>query len=354
MRATLLLLTLTSCSVRQREYQALSDPNDAEAWEKLGDAYRARFKGQRAADAYREALRIDPSREHLATRLSSGRESREARELRREVMRYPNDDEMWGDLGDLLRYDGDLLGARQAFLRAYRIDPHDSEWHTALIELGAGEAVLDTMAEGLIETDDESLGDYADLLTELGRADEACEYYRRAAEIDPYDAEWIEPASRCGYEVPDPHDGHDTGGYGGMGHEAEYVARFRELPDADDIPGLVQRIDNDAGLLIRLGQAYLKADDRTKAEETLWGALLVAPTDEEAVQSYLVATRMTRREVLEKLRATFPDDDEVVGALADHYLDLGLRDRARDLYDLAHSLDEDDPEWKAKKALLAL
>ena len=347
------LWSIAGCGAKKAEYEALANPSDADAWEKLGNKYRARLRRGRALDAYREAMRIDPSRTHLAKRISA-RPSKEAKELRREAMRYPNDDEMWGDLGDILRYDGDIMGARQAYLRAFRIDPNDSEWHTALVEMGAADTVLEVAAQNLSEFDDESLGDYADLLYETGDREGACDYWRRAAEIDPYDEEWINHATECGYEVPedyDPYGGYDTGTLG-VGLGGGVPSPYAGLPDADDISGLVDRMHNDASLLVRLGQAYLAADDGEKAEETLWSALLVAPNDEEALQTYMVATKKTRRQTLELLRDTFPEDDEVIGSLADHYLDLGLRDRARDLYNLAHSLDEDDPEWKAKRDLL--
>lgn len=349
-------LALTAgCGAKKAEYRALSNPEDADAWEKLGNTYRRQLKRDRAADAYREALRIDPSREHLAGRIS-GRPSREAKAMRREALKHPNDDEIWGDLGDMLRYDGDLLGARQAYMRAFRIDPNDNEWHTALVELGAVDLVLSAAEGTLSETDDESLGDFGDLLAQAGRQEEACEHWRRAAEIDPQDEEWIGHATECGYPVPEGYDpyagGFDTGMYGGLEGIAGGGGGYEGLPGADDIGGLVDRVNRDAGLLVRLGQAYLQAGDRAKAEETLWGALLVAPTDEEALQSFLVASRQTRRQALEELRDTFPEDDEVLGTLADHYLDLGLRDRARDLYNLAHELDGDDPEWRAKRQLL--
>ena len=344
--ALLLFLPLFhGCGAAKAEHRALSNPNDAEAWEKLGNAYRRQLKLERASDAYREALRIDPERSHLAKRVQS-RASKETRDMRRAAMANPGDDELWGDLGDALRYDGDLMGARQAYMRAFQIDPNDSEWHRALVDLGSAEAVLEHAGNHLNQGDDESLGDYADLLAITGQQEEACSYWRRAAELDPYDEEWIGHAVECGYPVPEGAGAMDTGNY------ADPYYTGGDLPSADDIGGLVERINNDAGLLTRLGQAYLQAGDREKARENLWAALLVAPTDEEALQSYLVAAQRTRRQALERLRSTFPDNDEVIGSLADHYLDLGMRSRAADLYALAHSLDEDDPEWKAKKALL--
>jgi tetratricopeptide (TPR) repeat protein len=262
-------------------------------------------------------------------------------------MQAPGDDERWGDLGDALRTDGDLAGARGAFLRAFRLDPGDGEWQRALAELGDGEMVAQVLLARLDDTDDESLGDYGDLLSNLGQDEEACGYWRRAAELDPRDDEWVGHATDCGFparRLPRPLDTGrflvDTGG-----------------PPANDDPGLnleglVARVNADVGLLVRLGQAYLRSGDTPKAIETLWGALIVAPTDKEALQSYLVASGKTRREVLERLRGAFPQDDEVAGLLADHYLDLGLRQGARDLYDDAHRLDPEDPEWAAKRSLL--
>jgi tetratricopeptide (TPR) repeat protein len=335
------------------------DPSSPDAWEELGDAHRRALQGARARDAYRTALQLDPSRGHLLER-TGGKPSREAEAMRRQAMRSPTDDELWGDLGDLLRMEGNLAEARQAYLRAFRIDPEDSEWQRALVELGDAELVVTMLQGRLVETDDESLGDLADMLVIAGRTDEACELYRRAAEIDPYDDEWIGHATECGYPIPEDYDPNagDTG-YGGV--EGGVLGGFGSLysdggyggvPEASELDSLVERVSSNADLLLKLGQAYLMSGDREKAEENLWAALLVDHTDEEALQSYLLVTGKTRREVLERLRDTFSDDDELVGLLADHYLDLGLRDRARDLYDLAHSLDEDDPEWTAKQKLL--
>jgi tetratricopeptide (TPR) repeat protein len=349
MRPLWLLLPLMSCGVHKAESQALADPSNADAWEKLGNAYRTRLRHQMAVDAYRTAMQLDPTRTHLAKR-TQGSMSREARELKRAALRAPRDDEAWGDLGDVLVAEGNTLEARSAYMRALTIDPADSEWQQALAALGEVEFVARLMEGQLNGSDDESLGDYGDMLDALGRHDEACDHWRRAAEIDPSDEEWINHARDCGYEVPDtPYGDYDTGYYGLGGIEG---GSYEEVAEPTDLESLVARVNSDASLLTRLGQAYVQAHNAPKAEETLWAALLVAPTDKEALQSYLVATGKTRRQVLETLRSTFSDNDEVAGLLADHYLDLGLRDKARELYLRAHELDPDDPEWKAKKSLL--
>lgn len=358
MRSPILLFLFASCGVHEAEVATWDDPSSADAWEALGDAHRRALHGAQARDAYRTALQLDPERSHLMER-TGGKPSREAEAMRRQAMRSPTDDELWGDLGDLLRMEANLAEARQAYLRAFRIDPEDSEWQRALVELGDAEIVVGMLQGRLNETDDESLGDLADMLVIAGRSEEACELYRRAAEIDPYDEEWIGHATECGYPIPEDYDpnagdtGYVEGGVvGGISGIGSYYDAYGSVPEASELDSLVERVSSNSDLLLKLGQAYLVSGDREKAEENLWAALLVDHTDEEALQSYLLVTGKTRREVLERLRDTFSDDDELVGLLADHYLDLGLRDRARDLYDLAHSLDEDDPEWEAKKKLL--
>lgn len=289
----------------------------------------------------------------------------ELRELRRQAMGSPADDEVWGDFGDALRRNGDDAAAVTAYLRAWRIDPADSEWQRSLAELGQGAILVQSLRAGLNESDDEALGDLADALVMTGEQAEACELYRRAAELDPSDSEWVNHAMECGFPAP---EGYASEGlleaYGEGPYPLEYGAidgvvggypdggDFGRLPEAGDVASLSARIAADGGLLVRLGQAQIRAGDLPAATQSLWNALLVDPTSEEALQSWMVAARKTRREGLEKLRDTFPEDDEVVGLLGDHYLDLGLRDRARDLYELAHRLDEDDPEWEAKRLLL--
>lgn len=355
LRREWLLLVLVACGTKKAELATLSDPNDPEAWEHLGNVYRTHLRKSMASDAYRMALSLDPSRTYLARRTQSHGLSKEAKALREQAMADPQNDELWGDLGDLLVAQGNPLEARGAYLRAYRLDPADSEWQRALINLGETQMILDQLTANLVDTDDEQHGDLGDLLMAAGRRDEACEHYRRAAELDPADEEWINHATECGYPIPEGWgQPTDTGAglIGGLvGVDGGYDGGW-SLAGPEDLESLTQQLGQDGDLLVRLGQAHLRAGNREEATKNLWDALLVDPTSEEALQSWMAAAQKTRREGLEKLRDLFPENDEVVGLLADHYLDLGLRDRARDLYDLAHRLDEEDPEWEAKRILL--
>lgn len=338
MRLLILLAVLPGC-LKQAEQRALSEPDNAESWERLGNVYRLHLQRQRAADAYREALRIDPERDYLSRRLP-GIKREEVRVLRRDAMASPNDDELWGDLGDMLAYQGDRLAARQAYMRAFRLDPADAEWHTALIDLGAGEVLLESAQSSLDESDDESLGDVADLLAALGRTDEACDYWERAAAIDPSDGEWAGHAQACGYEVAEAPEGP--------------VATFSDVPNesptADDISAMEEARDADADLLYRLATAYHRTND-AKAVPTMWSALLINPNHQQMLHAYLVMSGSPLRRTLERLSQAHPDDDELLGSLADHYLSLGMHSRARATYQSALELDPDDSEWKAKLAL---
>ncbi len=347
---------LASCSTRRAEWRALDNPQDAAAWERLGNARRRVLRHSQAVEAYAEAYALDPERTYLLDRMGGAR-SREVNRLRRLALSTPSDDETWGDLGDALRIEGDTPGAVGAYLRAYRIDPADSEWHDALRALGADDQLDELIESQLDTTSDESLGDWGDVLMAQGRRDEACEAYRQAAELDPWDQEWINHALMCGYDVPIGAVPVDTGlsGLGQLNHMGALGGAPGRpgIPGADALAGLQAQVDGDGSLLVRLGQGYLQAGDRERAEETLWGALLVAPTDEEALQSFLMATGRTEVDVRTALYNTFPDDDEVVGALADAHLATGDRDKAARRYAEAHDLDPEDPEWDAKVRLLA-
>lgn len=330
-RTFVITLLLSGC-LKEAEQRALAAPDDPEVWERLGNAYRMRLQRQRAADAYQEALALDPSRTYLTRRLP--RLNQDAiRTLRRDAMSHPNDDEIWGDLGDLLLQQRDELGARQAYLRAFRLDPADSEWHGALIDLGAGDAMLEHARSALDETDDESLGDVGDLLAAMGRVEEACDHWRRAAALDPGDGEWAGHAETCGFGTAPP------------------TSTSSPSRSTEDVATLEAERDADVDLLMRLGEAYQRTGDTTKARDTLWSALLLAPTDTAILHRYLAASGSTARRAVEKLLLAHPEDPELCGVAGDLYLELGIPSRARAMYERAHELAPEDPRWKARHAL---
>jgi tetratricopeptide (TPR) repeat protein len=98
---------------------------------------------------------------------------------------YRND-EVWGDLGDAQRDDGNSYRAAGCYAIARLLDPGDSEWqgkHTSY------SAVADVM-EWVGITDDEWVGDMGDLLQERDQYSAARAVYRYALRLDPDDSEW--------------------------------------------------------------------------------------------------------------------------------------------------------------------
>ncbi len=326
----LVLLLLGACGVSQLEARTRVEPDNPEVWAELGHAYRSAMRYRRAREAYRQAIRLDSDQAALMARLPRDRAT--IRRLRKEVDRHPTDDERWGDLGDALKREGDLPAAREAYLEAFRLDSRDNEWHFALIELGDAEHVIDAMRKTLREGDDESLGDFADLLAAAGREPEACTYWGRAFALDPEDDEWKRHAQPCGFAPPPP---------------------TADPPDAGDIESLEAQVQHDTQLLARLGRAYLAAGDRPRAAEHLWAALLLDPAQPHTLQAYLAATKRTRRAALEGLLRAHPDDAEVLGTLGAHYLDLGLHDQARQTVAEAAAQAPEDPRWADLLELLS-
>jgi len=317
----------------------ISNPEDPATWVSLGDAYRRGLQPKKARDAYRRALSLDEdntqAQEALAN-MSSGRKPK----IVRQAMREPENDELWGDVGDYYASLGQRQEALSAYLYALSLDPDDSEWQSSASRYGGGENVLNLMMNSLNENDDEALGNVADVLIVLERTEEACEYYERALAIDSTDNEWIRK----------------VGDYcGGTGAEATLptnpLGQGITMPIGD--PSMMQSyvLGNEA-LLIQLGHAFAVAGDNEQASEYLHGALLLNPVDEKALLSYMAVTGQTKLEVLTTLLEEVPDNDELMGEMGDLMLELGRPADALTHYKQAHAADEDDTEWSEKINML--
>ena len=185
--------------------RAWTDPSDADAWEKR----RGRLPPRASSGSGRRRLPDrDPARPDPRTELQRAESRRalaaQAREMRRAAMRNPTDDEMWGDLGDMLSEEGNVPGPPG-------LPPRVPDRSGATPSGRAARrprrrrARRDADDPGQVdETDDESLGDYGDMLDSVGQNEEACERWRRAAEIDPDDGESDPPRlGAAGYPVPE-------------------------------------------------------------------------------------------------------------------------------------------------------
>ena len=176
----------------------MDNPSDPEVWAQYGDALKNRGKKRRAREAYMQALALDP--ENMSARAGTAELGNPgARVLERRVLRRPMDDELWGDLGDAYIASGLVEDAIRAYSQAATLDPSDGEWQSALGRLLTPEELYARMMQDEMATNDEQLGDLADIMMQQGEVERACELYARANELDPGDTEWINALSdQCG------------------------------------------------------------------------------------------------------------------------------------------------------------
>ena len=166
MRAWLGLLVLSACShagaIERAQTDVLRNPTDVQGWIDLGDAYRKDGQDDSAAQAYGNALRLDPDNDALRDRVGSRASSGAARALELQVLADPDNDELWGDLGDAYAEMGDRVTALRHYQYALSLDPDDSEWQRKVIEF-MPQGDVDAMQQALANSnDDEAIGDLAD------------------------------------------------------------------------------------------------------------------------------------------------------------------------------------------------
>lgn len=331
--ATLLLIGLSACTtraIRTAHLETQAQPDSPDAWVALGDALGAAARPVQAQQAYAQALAIDP--EHALAQERSVESTNGASRLERRAMRNPMDDEIWGDLGDQYMVLGRIEEAKQAYRRAMRLDPEDSEWRGALGGLGdlgdLGDGVEGMALFGV--ADDEALGDRADSMRVSGRWEEACELYAQAAALDPADTEWTQWVATC-----------------------QVAPGGRSRFDGDDIEALEGRLQGDLPLLLALGRAHARAGDLEQAEIYLRGALLLSPSNAEVLRTTLAISGRDARSVLTEL-ADEGTSAAAAGALGDHLLSLGDHEGAREAWGRAAEAEPEDTRWTARLELLEL
>jgi len=175
---------------------------------------------------------------------------------------------------------------------------------------------------------DELMGDYGDLLSFLGRRDEACMAYQRAQQLDPEDSEWNDRVNEC------VGMGSVSGATAGSLIEA-LEARLEAEPENDELMGTI-------------GDTMLSSGDNDGALEWYRKALATDPGDSEWLDKVVAISGQPKLDILLELTEDDPADDELWGNLGDVYLDLGMTDDARDAYRKANALDPEDSEWQRK------
>ena len=216
---------VNSAVVIEAQRAALSAPGDVDSWCDLGQAYA--FSGQ-----YEEAHSVFSGVISRGVDVACAEDGIETLvelgwfvEIERRVLENPEDDELWGDLGDHYGEIGDIDAALSAYRHAMTLDPQDGEWHNKISTI-TGESLEDLIAAGSAailatyeaelashQEDDEWLGDYGDMLMSIGREEEACDLYATALALDPQDYEWIGNVAECnGESAPIPGGGENGEG----------------------------------------------------------------------------------------------------------------------------------------------
>jgi len=321
-----LALSLVGCMgsarIQSAQQQVIMDATDADAWVALGDAYARGRQQQKAREAYNRALALDSNNARAQSAMAELRTGRPPK-IVREALRNPEDDEMWGDVGDYYASIGNNQEALRTYLYALSLDPADSEWQSSAAGLGGGEEVLTVMMANLNQNDDEQLGNVGDVLMQLNRSSEGCEYYQRALQIDPSDNEWIRKVGSCGGSIPDS-----------VGYSSDAVRLAQQNPQDDELQG-------DAG------DYYASIGNNEEAVRLYLYALSLDPTDAEWQNS---ATGLgAGEEVLGvMMRHLNPNDDEQLGNVGDVLMQLNRNAEACEYFRRALIIDTDDSEWIRK------
>jgi tetratricopeptide (TPR) repeat protein len=287
----------------------------------MGDLLQERDQYSAARAVYRYALQLDPDDSEWLRKVggSSGSSSGSSSysSMRSRVLSNYTNDELWGDLGDEQRNQGNTYRASGCYGIALLLDPDDSEWpgkHTSY------SGVADAL-EWVGITADEWIGDLGDMLVDRGYSDAARAVYRYALRLDPDDGEWQRKA-RGGYSGSSSSGG--SGGYSGM------RSRVRDNYRNDELWGDLGDEQRDQGNSYRASGCYAVAR-------------LLDPGDSEWQGKHTSYSGAAA--AMEWVGIT---DDEWVGDMGDLVSDRGYADAARSVYRYALRLDPDDSEWQRK------
>lgn len=229
----------------------------------------------------------------------------------------PTNDELWGDLADVLQRDGHAALADGAWAVARILDQDDTEWsgHNPAVERAA-----DAIRQ-LAITDDEWVGDLGDLAQAAGWMAAARNLYGLAMSLDPDDDEWQNKYS--GITSPSP--GVVTGGA-----PQSLVTQVLGDRDNDELWG-------------DLGDAYQESGNGALATGSWAVARILDPDDGE-----WSGHNPNLDAAIGAIRQLGITDDEWIGDLADRAQSAGFPAAARGLYDAALTLDPADREWQKK------
>lgn len=125
--------------------------SEADVLAATGRAFALMGEDKRALDFYERALAFEPTDEKLRTAVLVLSEGSLVDLLERLVLREPDEDELWGDLGDAYAAVGRRADAANAWERATELDPEDDEWGYKLGLVDPDRAAGDAAATSIRE-----------------------------------------------------------------------------------------------------------------------------------------------------------------------------------------------------------
>ncbi len=180
---------LQAANLLERSLGAAVD--DDELLGNLADAYRGSARESDALETYRRAHEIDPNDKEWLRRITELRPAEGIDALQTAIANEPGDHEIWNLLGSAYRQIGDRTAAADAYLEALDRRPRDGD-AIAGLGAADPERALDWLAPRHAEApdNDEIWGDMGDAHLNAGRTGEALRCYQQAAALDPDDGEW--------------------------------------------------------------------------------------------------------------------------------------------------------------------
>jgi len=342
--------TLSESALLSAEKSTLQDPSSAQYWANLGMAYLENSQAEEAHIAFLEAIRLDGDNGLAVEGLAQLVDLTWVSQVERNALSNPTSDEVWGDVGDHYTELGLPERAHVFYMKAFSIDSSDTEWSRKIIENGGGEDLLVAFEKEAVrqQDNDEWLGDYGDLLLQMGQLLDACDQFRNAVALDPTDSEWRSKLATCEEASSNPPIAQgsrpDVGGLKAPSNPEETILALENL--------LQEEPDNDE-YLGRLGILCVAQGEREKGLDYLLRAMHVDPTDAQWPRYVGLLTGKTRIEILNELIERHPENDELHGALGDLLVDLGRLQEAKRAYEKARALDRADKEWLEKLRFFA-
>lgn len=294
-------------------------PHNATAYRVQGDLHSRRQASERAAQAYRRALELDPTQISVSTALrdqlrQAGSRPGDVLDLLRVAIEETEHATLYIALGDQLQRQGDVGGAVEAYRAA--LDAIDSDVSPATVQPSASSRAFASAR-------------LAEAYEDLGRIEPAMNYYRAAASAEP-DAAWAHVLLGDALRRHNRRDTAVTAYQQAISVDASYLEAYMRLAEVHTAAGNAteaERVYQQAAQITDLAAgAEPAADSRGKLGYVVQ---LPSPTLVSGETVGLPATPLQQEASLPRREN---GDVNRVNTLAQLYQRLGRFEQARTLY----------------------